>query len=545
MRFGECIVFSEHQFNGNFACNDRAARRNGWIDADFNITLPADPLHINKEYRSMFMNVSSSATVYADTANNRNKACYRLTSSRLHPTRPLYESELRTKQLSPLTVAEVKYFKRLRRLLEMKCRTFSDYESNVVENALMPHVKRMIRVQALNELRDLGLVLSPDEYVLKAKAKLKKLEWAKNGKYPRQVIDLTTRGSLVAGYLVNEMKSAMAVEPMVLNNGECEFVASPDHNTLRSTFEKLLNPGKQLYFCYFSDDSCVSIRCVDGIFKCNMDISSCDGSNGPAIMKLLEMVCPRQGAYKSSIQHALKQLKHKLTISSPHDKKKKVKLTPLTYIQYSGSVLTTILNNLSNTKIFTKIAQRLHPGMRMADCEQMIIDSAEDAGFKVTVQVCARKQLLQFLKHSPMDDIYGNLQPVLNLGVLLRTKGVAKGDIPGRRRDGSLAHRLSKFHDSVMLGFEGCGLDDFIHYTEPVSLVRHEVNITEMITNHHKVRIPRHQFTMRYDVPECQFDELVKLFSIMRIGDCVRTEGTDMVFKLDYGYSYKPVVSLT
>jgi hypothetical protein len=109
---------------------------------------------------------------------------------------------------------------------------------------------------------------------------------------------------------------------------------------------------------------------------------------------------------------------------------------------YSGSTITTAINNIANIAIGVSIAECEYKG------ELDICTAAERAGYIITgCQPLEYPEDIQFLKHSPIRDIHGVYQPMLNFGVLIRASGTCKGDLPGR---GPLIDRAQTFQRSLL-----------------------------------------------------------------------------------------------
>jgi len=312
-----------------------------------------------------------------------------------------------------------------------------------------PHIKKRIRVDAYKELLDSKTLFKP-LWVRHVLYKLKKDEWAKPNKYGRMIGDLGVAASLQGFRVLDFMKVAEANEPTVTNDIESQFVKAPNQSVMRQVFKKLINPPLRGYFCYFSDDSCFSIRVNKVVYRFNVDIASCDASHTPSLFQALKDITPDVAS--DDIQRLIDQLKLPIKIRSVSNPKNTVLLKSKDGKPhlYSGSTLTTRINNLANQLISLSLSNAdFNHCHSYSDVGAVIIEAARDVGYTVTCQVASEYSHIQFLKHSPVYDVNGRLQPLLNLGVLLRSSGICHRDLPGR---GDLRERARLFQQLLLTG---------------------------------------------------------------------------------------------
>lgn len=198
------------------------------------------------------------------------------------------------------------------------------------------------------------------------------------------------------------------------------------------------------YIAYYSDDMCAKISCLDGILRGNLDISSCDSSNAERIFDWLHHIVPAH--YHDVVDVLIEQCRSDVIVPSPdknsffvYSNKRGVP------VEYSGTVLTTSLNNIATSLICLMIYFSSR-SMTMEDLVASIPRLAATVGFKVTFERVDVLEDYQFLKTSPTmhnNDIIWSL----NLGVLLRAVGSFDGDLPGR---GDLRKRCFEHTSSVV-----------------------------------------------------------------------------------------------
>lgn len=232
-----------------------------------------------------------------------------------------------------------------------------DFESRFYSYAHMPHVKRKMRIAAYKKIigdggSSFSTAWSRALTRVRWTIKIKRFERAKFRKRPRTVIDLGPEASLVGGYVVELLKDAFSSFDEL--GGRFDFVGSPDPNALVHVLEHLIDPEGVFYFPYFSDDSCLAYRCLDGIFRCNLDISSCDASVGTGVADILLEITSGVPLLHQTMSVLLDQCRISLKARSLSGQK--LSFRAHSFTEYSGCVLTTLLNNVANLFIMTSIS---------------------------------------------------------------------------------------------------------------------------------------------------------------------------------------------
>lgn len=439
------------------------------------------------------------------------------------------------------------FLTKLRKSYEPYFHYYTNAEQEARDHHDDPHPKKIIRMQAMDELIQTSKIFETNwtDHVL---YKMKKDEWAKPGKYPRMIGDLGVHASLAGFRVTDFLKVAESYEPTIENEIEIQFIKSPQQNVLRDTFSKLLNPPLRGYFCYFSDDSCFSIKVGNAIYTFNIDISSCDASHTRAIFNALVEVTP--DVAKTDIQTLVKQLETPILLRSVANPKNQVLLATTGPKLYSGSTLTTRINNLACQLIGKSLSETSFDGCSSHDdIKTIIIQAAEQVGYQVTCEACPHYSQIQFLKHSPIFDSENLLQPFLNLGVLLRLSGVCKRDLPGR---GDLRERARLFQHSLLMGvYPSISFDLIDDMRNSVAgdgaKGRTETHITSQITNilNYKVvtdssdqpfRVTMEELNLRY--PNVSTDEMCELVQDMgtaKFGVALACSAASKILHKDYG----------
>jgi len=325
---------------------------------------------------------------------------------------------------------------------------YFDGYTNAEEEAALhhadPHEKKALRIEAWAALNSAGYRLETRHQRLwleKVKYKLKTNEIAKLAKYARMIGDLGCAASLQGFVLTARLKEAQSTERIYIYGGTIETVKKPSQSKLREVFKQLIAPKGRFYYVIFSDDACYSVRHNGKVYTFNIDISKCDASHGATLFSAFTRLFPARCTEDAAV--LVDQCRLPIQIDSSETRKRKAVLTPIEPTLYSGSTITTVLNNFASLNIALSVAET---GVYDATG---IMAAAKAAGYHVTTETCARYVDIQFLKHSPVRDINGAIQPVLNLGVLLRSSGTCRGDLPGR---GPLRDRAKAFQQALLQG---------------------------------------------------------------------------------------------
>lgn len=335
------------------------------------------------------------------------------------------------------------------------------------------------------------------------------------------------------------MKKAMAYCPLEVEGGVIQFIPTPDPATLEFVFGELIEPSERFYMSVFSDDSCLALRKADGtILRYNVDISSCDSSHTSELFFALRDLFPSH--LRDEVEQLIAQCRESFTILDMYNKARKVVLKPTGPRLYSGSTLTTILNNLANFCIGVSIAK--HPNIQSA---RDVISAAFRAGYEVTCEDCSDWHQLQFLKHSPVRCTDGVIRPLLNIGVLLRLSGTCKGDLPGSK-DTPLCERGRAFQASLLRGaYPHAHFKLLDNMREHAGLGNEECDKHIRKIFEYKVadgdysdfRVPSEEVWARYDLNALEIAELEEDFGNCAYGEHYYSDGTNKVLEKDYGLS--------
>jgi hypothetical protein len=399
----------------------------------------------------------------------------------------------------------------------------------------LPHPKRTLRRQGQLEL---DKSCSWRTHILKTvSTKLKTGEYAKPGKKARNIIDLGVEASLIAGRACELLKEFMT--RFKFDNADVNFHGHMSYHTLKDAFSRLINPpDKQFVFEYFSDDSCFSARCLDGVARFNVDYASCDSSHYAPVFKELRRITTNLGFFSEQLHAALDQLEANIAVRDSEGKRVATVETNQPLL-FSGSTLTTLINNFSQIMLAVKLTAINWQQLTVLEAGSTLRDCARRVGYTVTI-VDATDDFckLQFLKHSP--DTEG--EPYVNPGVFLRTLGWSKRDIPktcGKRL--SYTARANSFEGAKIESFKYSGQTSLFQIMaakynkigrqyDPESYFRLDSS------NSRIYHISDESLIRRYGITHLQLNTLKQLLHTSSLGMMIRCEASDVIFNVDYGY---------
>jgi len=408
-----------------------------------------------------------------------------------------------------------------------------------------PHKKRIPRILGYQEMIAYNLLFNKTWHLPRRPTiyKIKSMEIAKIHKTVRMIADLGIHCSLQGFRTTYFMKCAMSERPLEYKGGEIEFCSSPNPFKMQSIFERLIDPPRRYYFVLFSDDSCLAVRTNDGrILRYNIDISSCDCSHTTELFYALKAIFPKE--HQQDVEDLIQQCREEIEVkdlNNPYGPTKRaIRLKPNGPRLYSGSTLTTIINNLACMLIGHSIANTT------INSSLDVVSAAAKVGYIVTCDECDDWHKLQFLKHSPVRCTEGIIRPLLNIGVLLRLSGTCKGDLPGSCKT-PLRERALTFQASLLRGAYpraqftlldklrfNAGLPD--ESSDKVVKKMMEYKVIDY-DDYPKFRVPAHEIWERYDLTALEVAEMEEDFGSCSYMDHYHSSATDKVLGLDYGLS--------
>lgn len=519
-----CDVVNPTIRSKRFICAPGAITATG--ETDFVETY--DP-SMEKVYRTFFGPfVPHSGLIYADCDNNFNKAATRLFSI----TAPDCAAEQR------LIDSQRRHFHRhhtMRRIIRIIRRRFSVSTCDLSawdefhDYVHSPHPKRKLRVAAFNRLCEEGRLDHPT-FVNIVQGKLKLAEWAKPGKYPRMINDFTVVGSLLGGFVAKLLKNCF-VEPIFLKGCSATFVSSPSPEVMPKIFEAIHTGDEKVHIVYFSDDAVISVKQPDGSrHTYNMDIKSADRSHHDPVFHALGLCIDDGSAFADYHRRNISQCILNLSVRRGQAKQS---YHTQEHTLFSGSTLTTLVNNMANLGIFAALVD--------SPRGTSVASAALRAGYIVTgvdlADRCTCIEDIQFLKHS-CSVIDNKYNVWLNIGVILRTLGNCKQDLPVSKKKASMQEKAHDFNYSLVQSFRHSGDHPILEMLQRKFSRGILVDVSKHLPYHgaHGCGdLTAADICHRYKCDEWALDEFCHLYSTSGYGDSVNCLFVRQVMKIDYG----------
>jgi hypothetical protein len=419
---------------------------------------------------------------------------------------------------------------------------FTDWEGTiptVCKRKLEPHNKKIARIHAHADIMEMGSELDTvwhsrgKDYPMKASLKLQ--ESLEPDKMGRIVVDLGVAASLQTAFIYDKLKKALT-EDIVTETGRYRFVAKPTMDQLQSTIDMLIDPDRDYFIAYFSDDAIMSIRLPNGEVRWFLlDISKCDSSHRNPMFEALHMCVP--DIAKAASEVAIAQCQQDFMFVNPECKKQQVVLrSKIGKRMPSGWGGTTVTNDIASLSAAVCVAES-----KAQTCPEIAAATAR-AGYKYTISRAMKEEEIQFLKHSPARDIHGKWRPVLNFGVFLGASGVCKRDLPGR---GDIGPRAKAFMKGLLNGMYPHTHTPFLDTLRSKFADAHiDVKMQRFIDRNKRymatISTTDHYFTdraffARYSLEESEYLELIDLLNRSDLGTMHQSTGLDKIWALDYG----------
>jgi hypothetical protein len=494
--------------------------------------IPKFPGSVDGHYRTAFgPYVHRHAQIYGNTNHNTQQAVqHRLCQSKFpdNPFARAFEQfffELQGTTLASQQDIWTEYF-------EPFDACFADTVEHALEGYDLPHPKKFLRILAMKDLLETGKI-GNNLWLKTIWYKAKADEWGKYNKPERFIGDLGVAASLQGFWSTMLVKQFMADHILEVNGVEMEFHLHVTTEGLERAFAHLLCPPKRGYIAIFSDDFTASIRDEDGVPQMhNLDIRKCDFSHSKYIFAHLHGK-HLPDPIRDNLKTLVKQLELPCRVHSSENRSHMVLLQRDTAFLYSGSTITTVINTQSVAGICIDLA--LSGACKGADIERSGLNMGYQLSGWTEEERCKTMYDLQFLKHSPVYDTTGRLRAMLNLGVLLRTSGVSKGDLPGR---GPLEPRAAAFQSGILRGmYPNASFELLTRMKANLPVVeRRTVNyLFDQLGNDSDYTVSMMEATSRYRLSASDV-EILLVLGDAGFGDVLNHRVFHTILHVDYGY---------
>jgi len=525
--------------------SSRRQQQNGLLSRDLTPNFTISDKYYTKQYRTLFGPYFHLPTLAMPGEGTLEYKCAvgRMIALRGDDTPNAMARSLR------LAANQVTLHRRFRNILNRYKEHFEshiirgDPEATYTEWLLAVHPKKKLRMKT--DAKFLEFAGKP-RTMTHVSYKLKNYELLADSK-KRAIGDLGAENTQDSAHDMPSIKSAMSY-PFTHNNLTTEFVKTASHETLSRVLDKLINVERgKMYFAYHSDDSCVSAGCRDGPVYFNGDVKACDGSHRTAFFRLVEQFLTitngLDNAHAISVRRAMEYLKLPLVMRNPEDYREKVTYVFNTMRLYSGSSLTTTINNFANLFISFALERRVRNPSRMSkeQFKHAYKMAGEDVGYILRVDPCDFPEDLLFLKHFP-SIVDGVVVPVVALGTWIRGFGTFVGDLPGRKSDG-IINRAKAFLNDVVVSRENWGnhaiWDSFQHLRCHHKVVMTGNAYREALTSRSigrtNIRVPDESLLRRYRISSSELEELCSLIARSNVGTVICSSTADKMYRKDYG----------
>jgi len=458
------------------------------------------------------------------------------------------------------------YYEKVKQLLDPKLSALADSLVETIKCATDPnHSKVIIRTRAIKKLVATASLLNDlfneDKHGQpKVTGKIKIPEFAKVGKKARLIGDFSTEGSLIAAFLVPLLKYAFGNEICMGDDSIVVFCSTTNAKEIDDLFTRAENSDKN-YFIFFSDDMACKLTVNGSTNWYNLDISSCDASNGQPIFDRVAWFFDSNSQSHDLINRACRQCSDStLCIMHPAGMgqvKERITAKCSSPVEFSGTSLTTLLNNVASSGIACSIIYHLRK-WDTSSVDKYLTKCAFAVGYAITIDTCDVIEDLQFLKMSfsrTVDHESGNavMSSWTNLGPLMRGAGTCFMDLPySRKLKETLPDAARMRNYQTLKGFKHSGRSAIYQalelapgYQKPVGVYKALLAKTAkdylqkvyLNTPSQRTDVPLECILRRYRISVTEHSSFIDLLKNSDVGDIITHTVSTAILAKDYGYS--------
>jgi len=336
-----------------------------------------------------------------------------------------------------------------------------------------------------------------------------------------------------------------------------EFNDSQDIAGLTKLFSSLddLKNG-DAKFVFMSDDGFFVMNIAGTMFYLETDISSCDASNGlPIFVILFYMGESLSKLFGNQVARLILQCARETIVANKDCETEFVRLRPKTFFEYSGSKLTTCLNNIASLAISFSIYRELcrvdlafnensladlkydrsiDPSDRLwskksdFDLTKIVATAAHNVGYVLTVEPKKNRNALTFMKHA-----YGSGTAWTVMGVLLRSLGT-RDHIETPQM---FSMTQQEFDQQTLLSLTEVILKSAVEgwVNEPSSPLMDALRTRVGLPLSHSRSISYQDLEERYGLQEHEWIHLYDSIVNLQFGDQVFDKCLEKIYHIDYG----------
>lgn len=490
--------------------------------------------------------------VYGNSVNNLGLALNRLDAARENEQQLVSNNaRIAPGQNRGLSRYLDSYYRKVRAHLEPELAKLGNTLTEQIRSAVdKENTKYPLRRREMVKIVEKENLVTRSLFMKKVSIKLKVPEAAKSGKGTRAIGDFSCPGSLLAPFLVPPLKTAFSRR---IEHDGCTivFVSSTEASEVDAIFTEMYRSTGN-FFIYFSDDMVCKIFRNGKPEYYNLDISSCDKSQTKAVFLRLKWFYAG-GVWEDLITRAMEQCRSPIYIKSPWLSSDYITARTTDYTEFSGTVLTTVLNNIAASAICLSIHYSLKNDDLRISTPNLVSDSAFAVGYTVTAEACAGPEDLQFLKMSFwVDEQAETLHSFLNLGAIIRSFGTCWMDYPYTRSKGETLSGAIRYRNwSVLQGYKHVGETELYRALlaapgcRKTTVTRSKV-IDKLVIQEraHKAWdssmarqvVPRSAILTRYCLSDAEYTELCDMARTADVGHYIYSLAVRKILHKDYGY---------
>lgn len=370
---------------------------------------------------------------------------------------------------------------------------------------------------------------------------MKPSEFGRQKKPGRTIGDLKVPGSLEASLAVDHNKGVVSrAGGWQIGRVRIIFQKTANLNELTSLFREMYRPSQPIAAC-FSDDSAIAVPCTDGVLYAAGDLVSCDVSIFQPTFKVGRRHFPER--FRREADALYRQARTPCVVRSKSGAP--YRFAPVGSFLYSGWSGTTKTDTDANFIMYGEIFRKWKMSS-IADTARWLRRRAMMSPFPVEFSIKRRFEQLEFLKTNPVIGVDGMWYATLNVGVLLRTIGQKRDDLPGR---GSISDRGIMFNNQLMQAFIRFGnhtlsrslYSKFSLEAAGMTPVKMDIVYDSYLLQHMEGEITTElldaSVEARYNLRCGGLQRIADLYESASIGDVLSSDDIDKIFAVDYSYA--------
>lgn len=311
-------------------------------------------------------------------------------------------------------------------------------------------------------------------------------------------------------------------------HGFCIYSDAVESDRSDALFNIVINiPNNTFYYIFFSDDGFLVMNLDGHVSFYETDISSCDSSNGFGIFSILYSISIKLGIDKMT-KLLIEQCSRPTKVVNPSNPVEYVELQPETFFEYSGSKLTTVLNNIASVLIGSSIFDSIDQNIPLHTSIEL---GAAYVGYSVTQKFCKNLNSATFLKRA-----FNGVNSWLVYGPIFRSLGsmMVHRDTP----DFYGVHKakwVTMTHNDKFEFLLKSAVDGLVN--EPGSVILDALRERTKSSCKNSGYVTVQDLVDRYGVPDHEWYKFASLIANVNIRDVVVCDALCKIYHVDYGMS--------